>query len=121
MEKIAFIQQHLVAKGVPEDLTKFNSNLWSKLLFSEAKPLVFQSPVKVFFKQGLVFGAIWGLFMWLFIWRTAPEDWMLQLVSTILFGCAMGGLLVYRVAKAHKKLGNVSWEKWCSANYELAP
>nr|WP_256895425.1 DUF6404 family protein [Vibrio diabolicus] len=61
MENIAFIQQHLIEKGVPKDLTKLNANLWSKLIFYETKPLVFQSPVQVFFKQGIVFGLIWGL------------------------------------------------------------
>ncbi|MCR9847324.1 DUF6404 family protein [Vibrio antiquarius] len=121
MENIAFIQQHLIEKGVPKDLTKLNANLWSKLIFSETKPLVFQSPVQVFFKQGIVFGLIWGLFMWLFLWRVEPGNWLIQLVSTICFGCIMGGVLSYRITKAHKKLGNTSWENWYSANYKSAP
>ena len=121
MEKTAFIQQHLAEKGIPKDLTKFNTNLWSVFLFAEVKPLVFQSPIKVFFKQGVVFGAMWGLLMWLFIWHSAPEGWMIQLVSALLFGCVLGGLSSYRIVKAHKKLDNMSWEKWCSANYESAP
>ncbi|WP_255199905.1 DUF6404 family protein [Vibrio parahaemolyticus] len=102
MKNIAFIQQHLVEKGVPKDLTKLNANLWSKLIFSETKPLVFQSPVQVFFKQGIVFGLIWSLFMWLFLWRVEPGNWLIQLVSTICFGCIMGGVLSYRITKAHK-------------------
>ncbi|MCG6235930.1 DUF6404 family protein [Vibrio diabolicus] len=93
MENIAFIQQDLIEKGVPKDLTKLNANLWSKLIFSETKPLVLQSPVQVFFKQGIVFGLIWGLFMWLFLWRVEPGNWLIQLVSTICFGCIMGGVL----------------------------
>ncbi|EHU8078613.1 putative membrane protein [Vibrio vulnificus] len=121
METMEFIQQHLVEKGVPKDLTKLNASLWSKLIFSETKPLVFQSPVQVFFKQGAVFGLIWGLLMWLFIWRTDPDNWVIQLLSAICFGCVMGGLLSYRIMRAHKKLGSLSWQTWCSANYESAP
>ena len=117
MENMAFIQQHLVEKGVPKDLTKFSSNLLSKLLFSETKPLVFQSPVQVFFKQGIIFGLVWGLLMWLLDWRTDPDNWVYQLISVICFGVFMGGVLSYRIIKAHKKLGNVSWESWRSANY----
>ncbi|EPX4128818.1 DUF6404 family protein [Vibrio alginolyticus] len=121
MENMEFIQQHLIEKGVPKDLTKLNASLWSKLICTETKPLVFQPPVKVFFKEGIVFGLVWGLLMWLVLWRTEPDNWIIQLISTICFGSFIGGVLSYRVTKAHKKLGNKSWENWRRSNYESAP
>lgn len=99
MENMEFIQQHLIEKGVPKDLTKLNASLWSKLISTENKPLAFQSPVKVFFKEGVVFGLVWGLLMWLVLWR------IIQLISTICFGSFNRRRIIIQCHKSTQKIG----------------
>ncbi|HAS8547694.1 MULTISPECIES: DUF6404 family protein [Vibrio] len=121
MENRELIQQRLIEQGVPRDLAKFNFNFLSKLALLEEKPLVFQSPSKVFFVQGLVTGVTWGFLMWVMIWHSAPEDWVVHVISTLAFGSFMGGFWSYRIAKHQKKLGNVTWSEWYRAHGESAP
>lgn len=118
MNKIEFIQQHLIEKGVPADLTKFNSNFLSKFIFLEDRPLVFQSLVTLFFRESLILSVIWGALMWLMVWHPTPENWIRYTLSSLAFGCIMGSTLVFRIIRAKKKLGNVSWETWCHKNYD---
>ncbi|MBM4905447.1 magnesium transporter [Vibrio parahaemolyticus] len=115
------IQRHLAEQGVPDNLTQCNADLLSKFLFPDSKPLVFQSPMKLFLKQGVVSGVSWGLLVWLLFWRTTQMDWFLQILGMVMFGTFVGASLAYRVVKVQQKLGNVSWEKWCSVHYESAP
>ncbi|MBW3695512.1 magnesium transporter [Vibrio sp. T187] len=118
MNKMDFIQLHLIEKGIPADLTRDNYNLWSRLLCTETKPLVFQSPFTVLIKQGLLFGLVWGALMWLILWHSIPEHWFRYLCTSLVFGMFMGGFVAIRIVKARKKIGNMSWEKWCKTNYE---
>ncbi len=121
MKNKELIQQRLVEQGVPKELAKCNCNFLSKLIFLEEKPLVFQSPYKMFFKQALVSGIVWGILMWIMFWHSVPENWVVQVLSSLFFGCFMGGFLSCRIVKHRKKLGNVSWEKWCSIHCESVP
>lgn len=41
MDKAKFIQQHLIEKGVPADLTRPTAFIWSKYRDLSKKPLVF--------------------------------------------------------------------------------
>ncbi len=118
MNKEDFIQAHLIAKGVPADLATSNFNVLSRLLYRQDKPLVFQSPIKVLIKQSLVTGCIYGVLMWIMLWHATPEKWPVYLISSVVFGLIIGGILPWRIAKAQKKLGRVSWEQWCRENYE---
>ncbi len=118
MNKADFIQAHLVQKGVPADLAKPNFNILSRLIYRQDKPLVFQSPLKALIKHGLTSAVIWGVFMWVVLWHSKPENWPIYLISSVAFGLLMGVILSLRIVKAQKKLGNVSWEQWCRDNYE---
>ncbi|MCG3767816.1 magnesium transporter [Vibrio cincinnatiensis] len=118
MKKAEFIQLHLIAKGVPTDLTKPSVFIWSKYTDSSKKPLVFQSFTKVFLMYGVFFGLLWGALMWIFTWHTEPERWNNYLIASALFGILMGLINVFRIIKARKSLGEKSWENWCKQNYE---
>ncbi|MBR9787136.1 MAG: magnesium transporter [Vibrionaceae bacterium] len=118
MEKAEFIQQHLIEKDVPADLTKPTIFVWFKYKDPSKIPLVFQSPVKVFSMHFLFMGPIWGVLMWTFSWRTEPEHWRIYLVASALFGICMGLINMFRINKARKRLGEKSWENWCRRNYE---
>lgn len=118
MNKADFIQAHLIAKGVPADLATPNFNVLSRLIYRQDKPLVFQSPITLLIKHSLVNGSIYGVLMWLMIWHATPEKWPVYLISSVVFGLIIGGILPLRIVKAQKKLGNVSWEQWCRENYE---
>ena len=120
MNQMEFIKQHLIEKGIPADLTKNGSSFLYRFISSEekGKPLVFQSPITVFIKEGFIFGLVWGLLMWVMIWRFTPDKWVIYLISSLFFGLCMGGYLSLRIVAAQKKLGNVNWEDWCRKNYD---
>lgn len=117
MDKAKFIQQHLIEKGVPADLTRPNTFIWSKYTNVSQTPLVFQSLQKVFLIYGLSMAVIWGSLMWMFTWHSEPEHWKTYLISSAIFGFFMGLVNVFRIVKARKKLGEKSWENWCKKNY----
>ncbi|EID4334149.1 TPA: DUF6404 family protein [Vibrio parahaemolyticus] len=118
MDKAKFIQQHLIEKGVPADLTRPTAFIWSKYKDASKKPLVFQSPMKVLLIHGLLMGLVWGSLMWIMIWHTEPERWKTYVISSAMFGILIGLINVFRIVKARKNLGEKSWEKWCKQNYE---
>ena len=60
VDKVVFIRQHLIEKGVPTDLVYPWPFLWAKLFKSKGKPLVFQSPIKLFVLDALNESVIWG-------------------------------------------------------------
>ena len=118
MDKAKFIQQHLIEKGVPADLTRPTAFIWSKYKDASKKPLVFQSPMKVLLIHGLLMGLVWGSLMWIMIWHTEPVRWKTYVISSAMFGILMGLINVFRIVKARKNLGEKSWKKWCKQNYE---
>ncbi len=117
MEISEFTQLHLIEKGVPRDLTKPHIDVFSQWFTQSSKPLVFQSPIKIFFKQTLLLSLTWGLIMWFTSWSSSPEKWITYVFYSFLFGTTLGLYQSYRIHNAHKKLGAVSWEEWCSSNY----
>ncbi|MFW9709566.1 DUF6404 family protein [Vibrio parahaemolyticus] len=121
MDKVVFIRQHLIEKGVPTDLVYSWPFLWAKLFKSKGKPLVFQSPIKLFVLDALYESVIWGGFMWFIVWHLRPEGWPIYVILSIAFGLSMGLVTAWRVHKAKKKLGPLGWGEWCKANYESAP
>ncbi|MDF5668116.1 DUF6404 family protein [Vibrio parahaemolyticus] len=118
MEKAKFIQQHLIEKGVPADLTKPTPFIWFKYKYPTQKPLVFQSPKKILLTHGLFMGPLWGALMWAFTWHSEPDNWIIYLIGSFLFGICMGLINVFRTIKARKLLGETSWENWCKQNYQ---
>ena len=118
MDKAKFIQQHLIAKGVPADLTRPTPFIWPKYKDASQKPLVFQSPMKVFLKHGLLMGLVWGSLMWIMIWHAEPDRWITYVISSAMFGTLMGIVIVFRIVNARKILDEKSWEHWCKQNYE---
>ncbi|SDH81141.1 hypothetical protein SAMN04488136_13048 [Vibrio xiamenensis] len=121
MENKELIQQRLIEQGVPRDLAKFNTNLLSKRMLSAEKPLVFLSPPKVFVVQSLINGLVWGFLMWIMLWHSAPENWVIDIITMIGFGSFIGGCWYYRISKYQKKLCNISWTEWCRTNIDSAP
>ncbi|MGF1746955.1 DUF6404 family protein [Vibrio minamisatsumaniensis] len=118
MEKAKFIQKHLIEKGVPADLTKPTTFIWSKYKDPSQKPLVFQSPIRILITNGLFMGGLWGALMWILFWHSDPDLWITYLTSSSLFGIYMGLINVFRTIKARKLLGETSWENWCKQNYQ---
>ncbi|WP_229651828.1 DUF6404 family protein, partial [Vibrio parahaemolyticus] len=118
MKKAEFIQRHLIEKGVPADLTKPNSFVWSKYKDPSEKPLVFQSPIKVLMKHGLFMGLLMAVVMLIFAWHTESKNMMIYLISSCFYGICMGSINMFRIIEAQKNLGEKSWEKWCERNYE---
>ncbi|HCM0840995.1 TPA: DUF6404 family protein [Vibrio parahaemolyticus] len=112
MEKAKFIQQHLIEKGVPADLTKPTPFIWFKYKDPTQKPSVFQSPKKILLTHGLFMGPLWGALMWAFTWHSEPDNWIIYLIGSFLFGICMGLINVFRTIKARKLLGETSWENY---------
>ncbi|MDW6019226.1 DUF6404 family protein [Vibrio plantisponsor] len=117
MEISEFIKLYLIEKGVPRDLTKPHIDIFSRWFANSSKPLVFQSPIKTFFKQMPLYSLTWGSLMWFTSWSNSPEEWITYIVSSLLFGAILGLYHPCRIHMAHKKLGAISWEEWCSSNY----
>ncbi|CAM3000872.1 DUF6404 domain-containing protein [Vibrio mytili] len=117
MNKLEFIQLHLIEKGVPADLTGPNLFIWSKHKDSTSMPLVFQSLTKVILVGGVFMGLVWGAMMWIMWWHSEPERWSNYLVSSVFFGIGMGLITAFRIYRARKRLGTDDWESWCERNY----
>ncbi|MCG9786854.1 DUF6404 family protein [Vibrio mediterranei] len=117
MSKFEFIQLHLIEKGVPKDLTKPSPFVWARCQSLSDTPLVFQSPLRIVLRHGVLLGLVWGALMWLMLWHREPERWISYLLSSCLFGLFMGMLTAYRAHKSQANLGCKDWKEWCVRNY----
>ncbi|WP_131826273.1 DUF6404 family protein [Salinivibrio sp. PR932] len=122
VQKVEFVQLYLLRMGIPRVLTQTATNPISRLLFPTEKPLVFQSPVSVFFYHGLVLGYVWGAWLWLMFAIVKPGEWtiMTYLIASTFYGVLLGMFRALRVVWAHNRLGRISWEEWCQKHHGLA-
>ncbi|MCW8330140.1 DUF6404 family protein [Photobacterium sp. SDRW27] len=117
MHKKEFIEVYLRQKGASRAVVKPYPFIWHWLFKSNAKPCLFESPLKLFFLQ-LVFGTVtWGGFMWLMVWRL-QEPSINNLYISLFFGFTSGLWLSLEVLYYSKKLKlTSSWEEWLKEHH----
>ena len=115
MQKMEFVRVLLVEKGVKPQLTNPYFYLWWKLLRIEAKPRVFESPFKLFFLQAIFGSVFWGGFMWLLFWQFEGFT-TFQVYCSLFFGLFTGSCSALEVARARRKYGLSTLERWLEQN-----
>lgn len=115
MQKMEFVRVLLVEKGVKPQLTNPYFYLWWKLLRIEAEPRVFESPFKLFFLQAIFGSVFWGGFMWLLFWQFEGFT-TFQVYCSLFFGLFTGLCSALEVARARRKYGLSTLERWLEQN-----
>ncbi|WP_146150845.1 DUF6404 family protein [Photobacterium indicum] len=116
MNKKEFIEIYLRQKGASRTVVKLAPFLWYKLFNSNAKPCLFESPLKLFVWQ-LVLGTVtWGGGMWLMVWQFQEPN-VKNLYISLLFGFTTGLWLSLEVLYYSKKLKITSWPEWLSEHH----
>ncbi|WP_146531863.1 DUF6404 family protein [Vibrio cyclitrophicus] len=115
MQKMEFVRVLLVEKGVKPQLTNPYFYLWWKLLRIEAKPRVFESPFKLLFLQAIFGSVFWGGFMWLLFWQFEGFT-TFQVYCSLFFGLFTGSCSALEVARARRKFGLSTLERWLEQN-----
>ncbi|MBD1559988.1 magnesium transporter [Vibrio sp. S9_S30] len=121
MDNIKFAQEHLIQKGVPEDLTETLPFLLSWLPKSNGKPMVFQSIYKIVLMYTVLGSASYSAFMYLLTSHIGLFDWQSYMLTSVAFGFSLALVQGFRVKRAHNRLGGMWWEEWCEKNYGDTP
>ncbi len=112
MHKREYIEVYLRQKGASRTVVKPYPFLWHWLLKSNKKPCLFESPLKLFFKELFLGTAFWGGVMWLIVWRS-QEPSINNLYMSLLFGFLSGLGLSLEVLYYSRKLKiTSSWAEW---------
>lgn len=74
------------------------------------RPYYYAGIWQIILSSGIWFGAVWGLFMWLFVWRPAGLPFETALLGAALAGAIFGVVMALVYGRKRKKLNLSAWD-----------